>query len=808
MKIKFKYQEIYKYLILIWALLLTFWILSTFEVYNIAANRVGFENGLSYLGFKLINDFWTVVILGFLFLPLYALFLLFKNNFGNIIFKFLFIVIIVGQFALVKYSLTTLLNLGADLLGYSWNDMYTTVTATESFSFLYFLPYFIFPVIFLSLSLLIEKKIEPIQSYAVMVIFLIVFGGLKLVFSQTSEQEYQNKLNFLVSDIIRFQQNKNEINAYKFKYRNSYPTLKPFSETSDVLAPFFDIGEEKPNVVIIIMEGLGSEFIGKNSYRGFTPYLDKLIDKSLFFENFVSNTGRTFGVLPSILGSLPLGEKGFLELNPLPSHFSLVSVLRENNYTTSFYCGDDSSFDRKINFLEYNNIDYVIDQNKFGPEYEKTQENSGGFSWGYPDEEIFKKVLAEIENKKQPRLDIIMTLTNHEPFDFPAKQEYLQKVDSILKSSQLFNVDKEEILSYKDIFSSILYSDNALKNFMAAYAKRPDYKNTIFIITGDHRLIPINQKDKLCRFHVPLFIYSPMLKRPQTFKSVSSHSDVTPSLLSFLMNNYQFNKLQEVSWMSKGLDTAVNFRNIHQIPLMRYKGSINDFIYKDYLYSDGNLYKINENFGTYKVNEEALLNEISDSLLSFKRLNAYLVRENKIFPDSLNIYTQPAILFSKEENEIIKKLTKGLNFDEIFFVARDLAFKKDYKTARLLCDYILNNLPNYADVRTLKGRIYAWQGVYEKAEIEFLNVIKRTPFYFDSYLAIEDLYWWSNQDDKSIAVYKLAMQNNIENPDVSFKLAEAYQRMNNRESAHRIIDSLLGIYPENKKYLTFKNTLK
>jgi hypothetical protein len=44
-------------------------------------------------------------------------------------------------------------------------------------------------------------------------------------------------------------------------------------------------------------------------YGGFT-YLDSLIPKSLYWENFVSNAGRTFGALPSILGSLPY-EKDF-----------------------------------------------------------------------------------------------------------------------------------------------------------------------------------------------------------------------------------------------------------------------------------------------------------------------------------------------------------------------------------------------------------------------------------------------------------------------------------------------------------------
>jgi hypothetical protein len=44
----------------------------------------------------------------------------------------------------------------------------------------------------------------------------------------------------------------------------------------------------------------------------------------------------------------------------------------------------------KINFLEYNEIDNVIDINKFGSGYEKTKANSGGF-FGYPDSEILEK---------------------------------------------------------------------------------------------------------------------------------------------------------------------------------------------------------------------------------------------------------------------------------------------------------------------------------------------------------------------------------------------------------------------------------
>jgi tetratricopeptide (TPR) repeat protein len=299
-----------------------------------------------------------------------------------------------------------------------------------------------------------------------------------------------------------------------------------------------------------------------------------------------------------------------------------------------------------------------------------------------------------------------------------------------------------------------------------------------------------------------------MLKKAEKFKSVSSHWDVTPSLVSFLMNNYKFNTLEETAWMSEGLDTAKQFRNIHKIPLMRYKGSVNDFMYKDYLYSDGELYKVNENFGTYKVSEEFIEKTMADSLLAFKKMNAYVSQRDKIFPDSLNIYVKPSIDFSEEQLAMIHTMTNELTLDEVFEIARQKAFNKKREEARLLCDYILNELPNHSDARTLKGRTLAWDGDYKNSEIELLNVIKRSPFYNDSYMALLDLYWWSEQDEKAEAVYKQVLSKKISNPEISFKVAKAFNRLENKEAANKLMDSIIKIHPNNKAYSTFKMTLK
>ena len=806
MNIKEKLCLSYNYIYLTSALILTFWLISIFEIFSKVFNKIELPNIVLSLVYKLSNDFLTAILIGLFLFPLFLFLDLIKFKRSELVIKVLFSLIIIGQYVLVKYHLTTLVNLGADLLGYSINDIYITVTASESLSVLYFLPYILLPSLFLGIHYLIVKHIPEKTIFITTGIITVFFLVLKISITEVSSSIYSNKLSFFVSDIIRFKNEKNDFNVEKIVFKNEYPLLKPFKNSPDVLAPFFQINEEKPNIVLIIVEGLGNEFIGNNANRGFTPYLDSLIPKSLYWENFISNAGRTFGALPSILGSLPYGENGFLEMNPLPSHISLVSILKANGYKTSFSCGDESSFDNRLNFLEYNGIDKIIDINTFGPGYEKTKANSAGFTWGYPDAAIFKKTLSELDSKSSPRLDIIMTLTNHEPFDFPQKKLYLKKVDSIMNSNKTLSLSKEAVNTHKDIYASLLYTDNSIKNFMQAYAKRPEYKNTIFVITGDHRLIPIEQKDKICRFHVPLFINSPLLKKSQSFKSVSSHWDITPSLVSLLMNNYEMEKMNQTTWMSTGLDTVQKFRNIHTIPIMQNKGSINEFIYEDFFYSSGDLFKIDQNFELTSIQDEEVLKIIEDKLYDFKKLNAYLTQKNKIIPNAINKYTKPAFEFSKEELATIKKLTKGMSYDDIFFKARELAFNKELDKSRLLCNYVLNKIPNYADVRTLKGRTLAWDKKYDEAETELLEVIKKTPFYDDSYLALMDLYWWSNKDAKGIAIAKKGLKNKISNPELGIKLAKAYYRTKNIPLANKTIDSLIKIKPQQKELISIKKT--
>ena len=74
-------------------------------------------------------------------------------------------------------------------------------------------------------------------------------------------------------------------------------------------------------------------------------------------------------------------------------------------------------------------------------------------------------------------------------------------------------------------------------------------------------------------------------------------------------------------------------------------------------------------------------------------------------------------------------------------------------------------------------------------------------------MALLDLYWWSEQEKKSENLFKQALKNKIDNPDLSFKMANAYNRLNNKTLAVKLMDSLVNKYPDNADYIAFKKAL-
>jgi phosphoglycerol transferase MdoB-like AlkP superfamily enzyme len=232
-----------------------------------------------------------------------------------------------------------------------------------------------------------------------------------------------------------------------------------------------------------------------------------------------------------------------------------------------------------------------------------------------------------------PRLEIFLTVSNHSPFKVNNQSRYQAMFEQRMVTLGISEARKNECRKYKDMYSCIMYSDDAIRQFINDYSKRPDFKNTIFVITGDHRMPEIPIATKIDRFHVPLIVYSPKLNRTATFSSVSTHMDITPTFLAFLKHHYEVKIPEYAAWVGNGIDTARLLRNTHSVAMMRNKNQMVDYIDYGNFLSEEQVYIIENEMNIDVNNNQQVLNTVKAKFNTFKTRNEKSVLS--LLPDSI-----------------------------------------------------------------------------------------------------------------------------------------------------------------------------
>lgn len=412
----------------------------------------------------------------------------------------------------------------------------------------------------------------------------------------------------------------------------AYPFLHE-ETTPDALGPYFGPTRDgrPPNVVVVVVEGLGRSFSGPDAPLGsFTPFLDELAARSLYFDNFLANQGRTFGVLPALLGSLPLAEQGFAALGPkMPAHAGLFNVLRRQGYQGSFYLGTDADFDNERGLLQRQGVDDIVDLHRFGPGYQRNPFSE----WGYPDRELVSRVLADSGRLRPPFVLGMQTISMHTNYRFPGQEAYRAGVEARLQALGIPQARRAPYRAQADIYSAILYTDDQLRRYFEQVARMPWYADTLFVITGDHRLPEIPMDTHIERYHVPLLVFSPLLRRPARIRAVSSHLDVTPSLLALLSHTYGLKRPARVTWTGTGLDMAETFRSAHEFPLKQTKTSVPDFVSGRWFLHDGRLFELQDGIRASEVDDDGVRAQVAGRLQAYLAANARFLRSLALSPE-------------------------------------------------------------------------------------------------------------------------------------------------------------------------------
>ncbi len=295
---------------------------------------------------------------------------------------------------------------------------------------------------------------------------------------------------------------------YSIYHKNSYP---------DTVVTL-DKNSEKPNIVLIILESMSKEYSGyMNTNKGYTPFLDSLMQNGLLCTNGYANGKHSNEGLVAITASIPalMTEPFINSVYQDNNILGIGTILKEYGYRTGFFHGGNNGtfgfdyFSKSAGFDEY-----------YGKEEYNNDSDDDGY-WGIYDEPFFQYFADEINTFEEPFCVSFFSLTSHHPYSLPEKYEG--------------KLDKGEI----DIHESIGYTDHALRKFFATASQMDWFDNTLFIITADHTGPSESDayKTKVGVYSVPILFYKPNSIPKGEIDFVVQHTDLMPSLLDYLKYN-------------------------------------------------------------------------------------------------------------------------------------------------------------------------------------------------------------------------------------------------------------------------------
>ena len=271
---------------------------------------------------------------------------------------------------------------------------------------------------------------------------------------------------------------------------------------------------EKPmNLVIILEESLGSDYVGSLGGKPLTPKLDALAHQGIWFNNmYATGTRSARGIEAVISGFTPTSARSVVKLGKSQTgFFTLAQLLSSHGYDTSFIYGGESHFDNMGRFFANNGFNKIIDENNYDdPVFYG--------SWGASDEDLFNKAHESFNayEPEQPFFSLVFTSSNHSPFDFPDGRIAIEGAEK------------------NTVDNAVKYADYAVGEFIEKARKSRYWENTIFVIVADHsdkvfgtEPVPIK------RFQIPALILGADIK-PTQYNPVASQIDLLPTLLSLM----------------------------------------------------------------------------------------------------------------------------------------------------------------------------------------------------------------------------------------------------------------------------------
>lgn len=509
-------------------------------------------NPLSFAGIFIIGLFYDLIVSSFFAIPVALYCWLMKDSFyrkkwQRIPLFMLFFII----------TLILVLNAGSEIV--FWDEfnvrynfiavdylIYTTEVLNNIWES-YNIPLIAGAVLAVTIGILflVRKKITDSQLVsmrfgkrtAFFFLFLIIpAAGYFLVnnrFKNTTNNNYVNELggNGIYEFGTAFWNNEIDYNRF-YATRNDTANFKILREMLQASNATFtadplsierviknDSPEHKWNVVLISVESFSGDYLAHfGNKENIAPFLDSLIPHSLFFENFYASGTRTVRGLEALsLAIPPTPGQSIVRRPDNGDMFTIGNVLKEKGYDVNYIYGGNAFFDNMGKFFGGNG--YAVLDKRDIPDSLINHVTA----WGVDDEGVFNYMLQQCDDSyKKGKLffNHMMTVSNHRPYTYPDG-----RID-IPSSSQ-------------SVQGGVKYTDYAINKFLKDAQQKPWFNHTVFVIVSDHCSKSAGKTDlPVTRYHIPCYIYAPVLIKPAMEKRLTSQIDLAPTVLGLMNINY------------------------------------------------------------------------------------------------------------------------------------------------------------------------------------------------------------------------------------------------------------------------------
>ena len=282
------------------------------------------------------------------------------------------------------------------------------------------------------------------------------------------------------------------------------------------------------NVVVILMESFAGHSVGALGRPGnITPYFDNLAKEGLLFERFFSNGTHTHQGMFATMACFPnLPGFEYLMQTPEGSHklSGLPELLSARKFDDVYVYNGDFAWDNQSGFFSNQGMTTFVGRNDFvDPVFSDP-------TWGVSDQDMFNRGLEELKKRegKEPFYALLQTLSNHTPYALPTPLP----VEPVTDRGSL-----------NEHLTAMRYSDWALGQFFEKARKEPYFKETLFVVVGDHGFgneQQISEMD-LGRFNVPLLLIGPGIQEKFGARNdtVGTQVDIVPTIMGRLGGEFR-----------------------------------------------------------------------------------------------------------------------------------------------------------------------------------------------------------------------------------------------------------------------------